>query len=79
MVELTIRFIIQSKFRTYQYFQSLTIKFDSFFEININCGHREGGPTSFLKKLKTPFFRDIERSFQEATTIHPEPHQFFSF
>ena len=42
-------------------------------------GHREGGPTGFSKKSKTPFFRDIEKSFQEVTPIGPEPHQFFSF
>ena len=42
-------------------------------------GHREGGPTGFSKKSKTPFFRGIEKSFQEVTPIGPEPHQFFSF
>ena len=31
------------------------------------------------KVSKTPFFRDIEKSFQEVTPIGPEPHQFFSF
>ena len=42
-------------------------------------GRREGGPTGFSKKSKTPFFRDIEKSFKEVTPIGPEPHQFFSF
>ena len=42
-------------------------------------GHREGGPTGFSKKSKTPFFRDIEKSYQEVTPIGPEPDQFFSF
>ena len=42
-------------------------------------GHREGGLRGFSKKSKTPFFRDIEKSFQEVTPIGPEPHHFFSF
>ena len=42
-------------------------------------GHPEGGPTGFSKKIKTPFFRDIEKSFQEVAPIGPEPHQFFLF
>ena len=31
------------------------------------------------KKSKTPFFRDIEKPFQEVTPIGPEHHQFFFF
>ena len=42
-------------------------------------GYREGGPTGFSKKPKTPFFRDIEKPFQEVTPIGLEPHPFFSF
>ena len=31
------------------------------------------------KKIKTPFFEDIENSFDEVTHIGLEPHQFFFF
>ena len=42
-------------------------------------GHREGGPTARSKNFKTPFLRDIEKSFQEVTPMGPEPHHFFLF
>ena len=45
----------------------------------IEHGHREGGPTACSKNFKTPFLRDIEKSFQEVTPMGPEPHHFFSF
>ena len=49
-----------------------------FSNVSYNMrGHREGGPTGFSKKSKTPFFRDIEKSFQEVTPIGPEPQPFF--
>ena len=47
--------------------------------IEFRRGHREGGPTGFSKKIKTLFFREIEKSFQEVSPIGLEPHQFFSF
>ena len=34
-------------------------------------------PQPFQKNQKTPFFRDIEKPFQEVTPIGPEPDQFF--
>ena len=37
-----------------------------------NCGHCEGGPTDFPKKLKMHFSRGIEKFFQEVTAICPE-------
>ena len=39
----------------------------------------EGGPTARSKIFKTPFLKDIEKSFQEVTSMGPEPHQFFLF
>ena len=45
----------------------------------INRGYHEGGPTACSKNLKTPFLRDIEKSFQEVTEMGPKPHHFFLF
>ena len=42
-------------------------------------GHREGGFTASSKSIKPPFLRGIEKSFQEATPMGPEPHQFLFF
>ena len=36
-------------------------------------------PQAFQKNQKRHFFRDIEQSFQEVTSIVPEPRQFFLF
>ena len=37
-------------------------------------GHRESGLTVCSKNFKTPFLRDVEKSYQKVT---PEPHYFF--
>ena len=37
------------------------------------------GSLAFQKISKCHLLQDIEKSFQEVTTIGPEPHQFFSF
>ena len=42
-------------------------------------GHCEGGLTVCSKNFKTPFLRDIEKSFQEVTLMGLEPHHFFHF
>ena len=42
-------------------------------------GRCEGGPSACSKNFKTPFLRDIEKSFQEVTPMSPEPHHFFLF
>ena len=42
-------------------------------------GHLEGGRLGSAKKLKTPYFEDIENSFHEVTCKCPELHQFFLF
>ena len=40
-------------------------------------GRCEGGPSACSKNFKTPFLRDIEKSFQEVTPMSPEPHHLF--
>ena len=39
----------------------------------VTRGRREGGPTAHSKNFKTPFLKDIEKSFQEVTQMGPEP------
>ena len=65
------------------------IHFHNFISLSFNINRekiwyiirkrREGGPTARSKKFKTPFFKDIEKSFQEVILMGPEPHHFFLF
>ena len=52
---------------------------DKRFVWMVDRGHREGGPTACSKNFKTPFLRDIEKSFQQVTPMGPEPNHFYSF
>ena len=40
----------------------------------VSRGFHEGGLTVCSKNFKTPFLRDIDKSYQKVT---PEPHNFF--
>ena len=63
--------------------KSISFLISNFHSLQLSStltrGHRKGGPTARSKNFKTPFLRDIQKSFQEITPMGPEPYQFFFF